>query len=198
MRAVLRPLLSIVALLLPTFAHAQGMASAQASAQSGFATPQAGLGYATPQAAQFAPAYSTGCGAQAALAAPSCGYQAAALQQNYVVAAPAIVQAAPVYQSYDVQPQLQIIQRQVLAAPVYVQRQAVVVQRQAIVSPYVVQNQALASVGYGVGVGANVGVQRGLVANGLVGRQRAQRTVSRSKAVTRTGRPGILNGLLGR
>jgi hypothetical protein len=199
MRRFLRP--SLLTLVLGLFAcplldghcNAQGFASAQATAQSGLmqaplAAPQAVL--SAPQAAYDT--YDTCAAPVAALAAPACSYQAAALQ------------AAPVaYQDYAPVQQV-VVQRQIVAAPVYVQRQIV---QQALVSPYVVRQQAV--VGYGVqnqvlaqanvGYGA-VAVNRGLVANrGLIaGRQRAQRTVSKSRAVTRTGRPGLVNRVLGR
>jgi phage tail tape-measure protein len=106
-----------------------------------------------------------------------------------------------VYQDYAPVQQV-VVQRQIVAAPVYVQRQVV---QQALVSPYVVRQQAvvgygtqaLAQANVGYGVANNIGVARGVRANGL-GRQRAQKTVSRSKAVTVTRRPGLVNRVLGR
>lgn len=138
------------------------------------AQAQAGVPLAAPQAALAAPAYGT-CAANALAAPGGCA-------QNYVTAAPAVVQAAPVLQSYAVPAQQVIIQRQVVATPVVVQRQVV---------PYV-QNQVLANVGYNTG--AALAPQQRL----LLGRQRAQKTVSRSRAVTVTRRPGLLNRVLGR
>jgi hypothetical protein len=172
------PVLAVAAAaaLLSLPAHAGGYASAQA---------QAGIGYATPQAA-LAPAYGT-CGAGAAPAAPGgCGYGAAAL-------------AAPLYA-----PQQQVIvQRQVVPQAVYVQPQAAVVLRQRayapvlqqqIVSPYVPQAQAFSQAGLGYG-GGGLAPAAGLFGGG---RQRAQKTVTRSRAVTVTRTPGLLNRALGR
>jgi len=71
-----------------------------------------------------------------------------------------------------------------VATPVVVQNQVV---------PYV-QNQVLAQANVGYGTGAALAPQQGL----LLGRQRAQKTVSRSRAVTVTRRPGLINRVLGR
>lgn len=179
-------LLSVALLLLALRgrARADGIASAQAQAMAGYATPQAALAtqaYGTCQAAALAapamalaPAYGT-CNVAAA----------AAPLATYVQPQAVVVQRQFVPQAVYVQPQAAIVQRQVYAAPVV---------QQAIVTPYVPQVQALAQVNsYGT-----VGAQNGLLLNRGAGRVRAQRTVSRSKAVTVTGRPGLLNRVLGR
>jgi hypothetical protein len=159
-------LTTIALLLLAINGRADGIASAQAQASTGYATPQAAL---VPQAA------------------PSCSYGAAALQsQVYVPQQQAVVIQRQVIPQAVYVPQAAIVQRQVYAAPVV---------QQAIVTPYVPQAQALAQVNsYGVGAAQ---LNRGLVLNRGV-RGGAQRTVSRSKAVTVTGRAGFINRVLGR
>jgi hypothetical protein len=162
--------------LFPVLAVAAAAALLSLPAHAGgyaSAQAQAGIGYATPQAA-LAPAYG------------GCGYGAAAL-------------AAPLYA-----PQQQVIvQRQVVPQAVYVQPQAAVVLRQRayapvlqqqIVSPYVPQAQAFSQAGLGYG-GGGLAPAAGLFGGG---RQRAQKTVTRSRAVTVTRTPGLLNRALGR
>jgi hypothetical protein len=135
----------------------------------------------------------------AALGAPSCSYgiQSQSQVSSYVMTAPVAVAAAPVV--YAPLQQVRVVQRVVVPQPII---------QQQIVTPYVqqgfslgyggVQQQLLQSnVGYGgqAALGLNVGVNAGL-GRGLFGG--GSRTVTKTRTVTRTGRGGLINNILGR
>jgi hypothetical protein len=137
---------------------------------------------ACPPAAALAPGY-----------APACGVAASAQAQVYappaaVAAAPAPVYAAPMA-AYVPQAQVQVIQR--VVTPVYAAPAASAIVQHQVYVPQQSLFQANVGVGYGLGAGRALVVNRGLIGG-------AQRTVTKTRTVTRTGRPGLLNRILGR